>query len=219
MNSNIPNSSIIVNENDAPWMTTEIKTFIKRKHKIYQKYRRTKSLATYDTLKTLQNSLKTKIDEAKHIYTQKLVNNLNDANVSDKTFWSAYNKFLNKKKPTNIPPIEDNDSFISCFQKKAEMFNNYFCNLCSLPNDDNIVPLVPSTTNSNLNNFTVDVNSISCIIQKLKIKKASGPDGISAHMLKLCPTEMANILYHLFNKILHEDKFPDAWKMACTACS
>ena len=33
-------------------------------------------------------------------------------------------------------------------------------------------------------------------------------------MLKLCPMEMASILNHLFKKILHNDKFPDIWKMA-----
>ena len=121
---------------------------------------------------------------------------------------------MNKKKITDIPPIEVNDSYISCFQTKAELFNDYFSSLCSLPNDDNIVPLVPQITNNKLTNFTADVESIVSIINKLKTKKASGPDGISAHMLKLCPVEMASALYHLFNKILITDEFPDVWKMA-----
>ena len=57
MNSNIPNTTITVNENDAPWMTAEVKSLIKRKQRILQRYKHNKSPGTYNTLKDLQYSL------------------------------------------------------------------------------------------------------------------------------------------------------------------
>ena len=35
---NVPNRVITVNEKDLPWITKEIKTAIRRKHRIYNKY-------------------------------------------------------------------------------------------------------------------------------------------------------------------------------------
>ena len=45
-------------------------------------------------------------------------------------------------------------------------------------------------------------------------KKANGFDGISAAMLKLCPSEVARPLSLIFQKCIVQGSFPDAWKHA-----
>ena len=93
------------------------------------------------------------IDEAKSKYTNNLVTKLNDPKSSHKTFWSAYNKFLNKKKTTNIPPLENGNSFITCFSKKAEFLNTYFSEQCKPLSNDNSLPYMPFKTKKNFLNF------------------------------------------------------------------
>ena len=65
------------------------------------------------------------IDEAKKQYVDNLVNKLNDPNTSQKTFWSAFSKFLNKKKNTVIPPLESNGNYITNVnEKQAYLMTN-----------------------------------------------------------------------------------------------
>ena len=215
MKTNIKNKVITVFETDAPWMTQEIKSLIKRKQRIFQRWKRTRSAITKRTLNNVQLSLKAKIDDAKTKYTDNLVKKLNDPKSSHKTFWSAYKKFLNKKKTTNVPPIENEDnSYITCFRKKAEAFNSYFSNQCTPLNDDNTLPFMTFKTRNKLLKFEIHENQILDIINSLSVAKANGPDDISIRMLQLCPNEIAAILKTLYDKILQAETFPSAWKMA-----
>ena len=214
MNNNIPNEVITVFENDAPWMTNELKKIIKRKQRIFQRWKKNRSMKTKENLNKLQETLKVKIDEAKCKYNEKLVNKLNDPKSSHKTFWSAYKKFLNKRKTTNIPPIEVDNSYLTCFKKKAEAFNKYFSEQCSPINNINYLPYLPFKTRNKLLKFNVHMDQILDIVNSLNATKASGPDEISVRMLQLCPNDISMVLKILYEKILHADYFPNAWKMA-----
>ena len=73
-----------------PWMTQDIKLLIKRKHRIFQRWKRNTSDITKENLTVLQNDLTQMIDEAKKQYVDNLVKKLNDPNTSQKPFWSAF---------------------------------------------------------------------------------------------------------------------------------
>ena len=66
MESSIPNNVITVRENDAPWMTDDIKLLIKRKHRIFQRWKCNTSDITKANLTALQNDLTQMIDDAKN---------------------------------------------------------------------------------------------------------------------------------------------------------
>ena len=65
------------------------------------------------SVKNLTNKL---IREAKRSYYEKLGNKLSDPKTGQKNFWTAFKRTTNKKKQTNIPPIFDNDMFVTNFQ-------------------------------------------------------------------------------------------------------
>ena len=68
--------------------------------------------------------------------------------------------------------------------------------------------------------ITVDSNGSSVgvlkLLNNLKIHKASGPDGLSARVLKECSSEIAPILALIYNETLAQDTVPDDWRRHCT---
>ena len=92
----------------------------KRNSRVYRKWvNRGKKPHGHDKVREVRNSTNKLIKEAKLAYYTNLGNQLSDP---------AYKKIGNKKRNTNIPPIIDNDIFISNFEKKADIFNEYFAN-------------------------------------------------------------------------------------------
>ena len=66
------------------------------------------------------------IVEAKDKHLTKLSLKLDNPDTAPKTYWSIINRFLNNKKIPIIPPVLFGGKLISDFEKKAELFNDYF---------------------------------------------------------------------------------------------
>ena len=65
--------------------------------------------------------------------------------------------------------------------------------------------------------ITVDPNAVLKLLNNLKVHKASGPDGLSARMLKECSSEIAPILALIYNESLAQCTVPDDWQQANVA--
>ena len=57
-----------------------------------------------------------------------------DPVASLKTYWSLLKGLLNIKKILSIPPLLQENKYVTDFQKKAELFNLFFPNQCSKTN-------------------------------------------------------------------------------------
>ena len=60
------------------------------------------------------------------------MNWLNNTQKSSKNYWSLLKIFLNNKKIPLIPPLFHENRFITDFKEKAELFNSFLFNQCSL---------------------------------------------------------------------------------------
>ena len=72
------------------------------------------------------------IIEAKDKDLAKLSSKLANTDPAPKTYWSITNRFLNNSKIPIILPVFFEGKLISDFEKKAQLFNNYFTFQCSL---------------------------------------------------------------------------------------
>ena len=117
---NIPNKIIKCHDKDSPWVTPQIKSAIKRNSRVYSKWnkrgRKPEERARVIEIQNLTNKL---IQQAKISYYKKLGNLLSDPTTGEKVFWSTFKKLSNKKKTTNIPPIIDNNLYVTNFAQKA----------------------------------------------------------------------------------------------------
>ena len=131
-----------------------------------------------------------------------------------KMYWAMINRFLNKKKISNILPLLINSKLVFDFHKKAEQFNWHFAEQCTLVQNTSTlpVPVMNFKTNNWLKSFDINENDLHLIIKNLNANKAHGWDDISIRMIQLCGKSIALPLKLLFKTILEEGTFPEDCK-------
>ena len=215
MSKNIPNNVITVSDKDAPWITPEVKTAIKRNKRTFERWkykgRPQEGRANVQRVQVETNSI---IEEAKQTYVDNLCEKLSNPKSSNNIFWSAFKRLLNNKKITNIPPLFENNAFITNFREKANIFNDYFAAQCRPLENGSVLPNLIYKTDNLLANVTFSNEAIAKIITKLNANKAHGVDNISIAMLKLCCNEVSEPLKIIFEQCISEGKFPSSWKKA-----
>ena len=211
----VPNKIITCNDKDAPWITPKLKTAIRRNTRVYRKWvKRGRKEQEHDNAREVQNNTNKLIKQAKQTYYTKLGDKLSDHKTGPKNFWTAFKKIVNKKKYTNIPPIIENNTFISNFNLKANLFNEYFATQCKIYDNGSVLPVRISRTNSSISHIVITRELIIDIINKFNPKKAHGYDQISVAMLQLCASEISIPLQLIFQKCINSGMFPEFWKYA-----
>ena len=215
MKQHIPHNLVTINERDAPWITPQVKTAIKRNHRTYNNWvARGKPSEGKANVKKIQKETDVVISEAKVNYHNSIEEKLCASSSGCNLFWSVINRMIDKKKNCNIPPLLENNVFISCFKEKARIFNEYFASQCSPLDNGSTLPFFHKKTMASLSHIDVDPKLIVTIIKNLSTNKAHGYDEISVHMLKLVIDEISIPLKMIFDRCIAEGKFPSAWKKA-----
>ena len=130
------NKMITCNDKDAPWITPVVKSAIRRKSRVYRKWVTCGSKPNdHNKVSEVQNSTNIIIRKAKRSYFEKFGEKLSDHQSGQKHFWTAFKSITNKKKLTDIPPIFDKNIFVTIFQKKGNIFNDYFAEQCKIHDD------------------------------------------------------------------------------------
>ena len=68
--------------------------------------------------------------------------------------------------------------------------------------EDNSELLLKGAIPFSMGDITVDPKGVTKLLERLKILKASGPDGLNARVLKECSNEISPILALTFNESL-----------------
>ena len=123
--------------------------------------------------------------------------------------------FLNNKKIRYIPPIFNENGFVIDFQKKAEIFDEFFAKQCTVvPNSSKHPSVFISKTNKHLSTVTFYENEIKKAVRNLDPKKAHGHDMLSIHMSKTSDDSLCRPLGLIFQSCFENGKFPSVWKKA-----
>ena len=149
-----PKEIIMCGDRDPPWMTATLKSAMKRKHRVYNKYvKRGRKLNDWEYVRKVRNETSSKI--TKDEYFSDLGKKLSDPTNGIKSYWAILNKIIEKKKFSNIPLLLENRAFVTNFQTKANTFNDHFAEQCSLINNDSVLPDFVSRCDSSLSNVEI----------------------------------------------------------------
>ena len=160
-----------------PWITPEIKTAIKRKHRVYSKYvKRGRRLDEWENVRVIRNDTSKMITAAKDNYFASLGRKLSNPNIGLKKYWSTLNRIINKKNVSDIPPLIENGIFVTNFQEKANIFNNHFVQQCSLNITRVFFPGVVLLDVTNCWKLLISMEIKITIIRSLDCNKAHGWD-------------------------------------------
>ena len=185
----VPNREINYCDRDAPRITDDVKKTIKRKHCVYRGYvKRRRKPKDWTRVKQVKDDGTKMITDARNKYYSRLGEKLCDPNVGIKTYWKTLRKIINKKQVMNIPLILSNGVFITNFHYKANLFNEFFVQQCSILQNGSV--LLHINYKTNVRKFSMSINEVKIIsiIRKLSPNKAHGCDNISVRMLKICDT-------------------------------
>ena len=127
---------------------------------------------------------------------------LNDPSTSAISYWTILKTFYNKRKIPLIPPLLVNNSFVTDFKEKANLFNEFFCKQFIPVANDSTLPTLLEAPNETLSSLEVIASDIKKITKALKVNKAYGHDKISIRMLKLCESAITEPLYLIFKNCL-----------------
>ena len=214
LSNSIPHEIIVCDDKDPPWFNNRIKLQFKEKNATYKIYRHNKDNPDLIyRLQFLQELLSTSIESSKERYYARIVNRLSNAQKNIKTYWSLLKIFLNNKKIPLIPPLFHENHFITDFKEKAELFNFFFSNQCSLLKNCSKRPTNPRyVTDKRLRTINFTADNIEKIIVSLNSNKVHGHDNISIRMLKICGDTICKPLELIFKRALTTGVFPSEWK-------
>ena len=184
-----------------------------RLRKTYRRTNRQTDLTKYRNQRNKVNNLKKKLKE-------KYFENMNESldglkNTDSKSYWKMIRALVKGSKPShNIPTLTYNGNVAFDDDDKCDMFNNYFCSVTDIDDDNHELPDLDNRTDITFSDVHIDPEDIVDIISTLDPGKASGPDDFSHKLLQgICP-EIVRPLLILFNKSLQYGKFPKPWKHA-----
>lgn len=193
-----------------PWIDAEARHLQNKKLTAWRKAKKSGCEKAWSKFRCIRN-------QAKKLFSDKYRNFMNGLSEciagNAKKFWSF---FRSKSKSKSIPcRVVYKDQQAEDSKDKAELFNKYFH---STFNSDAFTTLpeieIDRSCIHELNNVTFHSNMLEHALLQLDVSKASGPDDISAIVLKECAHILAPSLALLFNYSMRRGQLPKQWKTA-----
>ena len=131
-----------------------------------------------------------------------------------KKFWSFVKSL--KKDAFGINSLRENGILKTDTLDKANIYNRQFESAFTRESDTEIPSKGTSPFNP-MGEITVDPKGVLKLLNNLDIHKASGPDGLSARVLKECSSEYSPMLALIYNESLAQGTVPDDWRQANVA--
>ena len=202
MSNFIPNEVKRFVHRDPPWIDKNLKAMLNKKNRLYKNFKK-HGYRAEDKIRmdAFREECKKAVEKKKVDYLTKLGNKLNDPGTTCKSYWKIINRVMNKCRAPRIPPILSNNIFILDCKKKAELFNDFFSKQCKLISNPSTLPDFFYHTDKRIDTVIIQNDEILSLIRNINPNKASGSDGISGHMLRLCDDSVVLPLKIIFENI------------------
>ena len=170
-------------------------------------YKQSNQLRYHAAYKRTRNKVITLLRHSKLTFFKKL------HPKSNKAFWKAVNS-LNRKS-SGIPTLTSGSLVATTDGEKAELLNEHFTQCFN----HFVEPLQPCCSHILADNkippqLLCTVDEVYHLLSSLDPAKATGPDLVSARMLKHTATSISPAVTRLFNMSLSLGRLPSQWKSA-----
>ena len=204
-----------------PWIDSSIRRLIRKREKLYFRARKSSKLKPLQTVQsTCSKGNQRCILETYFQYklfsfeTESPDPDSPRKNEKAKKLWSFVKSLKNDA--FGINTLRENGILKTDTIDKANICYRQFQSAFTRESDAEI-PFKGTSPFTPMGEITVDHNGVLKLFNNLKINKASGPDGLSARVLKECSSEIAPILALIYNESLAQGTVPDDWRQANVA--
>ena len=147
-----------------------------------------------------------------------ICHSLSTGSLKDKEWWTKLKYASGDGRNTDIPLIVDaGGRELATSHEKSEAFATFFSRKCSVTGQDltsHDLPDLDATGAQALAAVHFRPATVYRLLARLDISKATGPDGISARVLKECAKELVKPLSQLFALCFRCGVQPESWKTA-----
>ena len=210
----IPHRSIKVTPRDKPWMTSVVKEAIKKRDRLYKRWRKNMSVTNREKYRVARHNVNFVKMVAKKRYEERISNKLSDPTTTAKKYWHLTKQIYGNKVKCGIPSIIDGEDVYATSEAKANLFNEHFASKSHLPDELPKIPPFYYVTDCRLSEIRCTEQEVKKILIGLNAAKANGPDNVSNRTLKMLANDIAAPMSTLCNKSFANCKYPDDWKQA-----
>ncbi|MEW8548517.1 MAG: reverse transcriptase family protein [Candidatus Thiodiazotropha sp.] len=209
----IPTKFITVRPKDLPWMNNNIRKLMRKRNRLYKKYKTNKSPDKYNSYKKIRNEVIQALRKSKKDYVDSLAYKLKNTNFSSKDYWKTLKSFIKPTQNASIPPLLHESIYYSDSMDKANILNDFFVAQTILDDHNATIP-DNVTQDTFLDTISITSAEVKSVLQTLKLGKSSGPDTINNRILKELAAPLSQPLCELFNFSLMKCVCPSIWKEA-----
>ena len=213
-NKHVPNRLINAHRTDTAWLSTHVKKLIRKKKRLYDKYKKSNNINHFETYKQFKNLVTREIRKSKQEVLNILTENLASPNTKQNGWWKTLKHFIKPDQTDVIPPLNKNGQIYTEEKEKANILNNFFTEQTLLDDSQTTLPQTVNNTTYKLDSIIVTPEEVRDTLKSLPFGKAAGPDLINNRLLKELAQPLALPLSDLFNLSLSSKSVPNIWKEA-----
>ena len=198
-------------KNKPMWMTYKALRAVKKKHKVFAKYRNRKHPVYQKATKIAKHEIKA----ARLNFETKLASNIK----TDRKSFYAYVNSRRRVQP-RLGPLEDsNGKLLHTDPEMAHELNSYFTSVFTQEDTNRPLPDLhfDPTLVDELSDISFNTTDIERLISKLVPGKSPGVDGITPRILREVATAISTPLCIIFRKSLDTGEVPADWRNANVA--
>ena len=210
----IPTKFITLRPQDVPWMNNNIRKLMKKRNRLYKKYKNNKSPEKYNSYKKIRNEVTQILRKSKTEFIASLAYKLKNTNLSSKDYWKTLKSLIKPTQNTSIPPLLHDGIYYSEKSDKANNLNDFFVAQTILDDQNTTIPDKVIQNNTFLDDISITPDEVKSVLQTLKLGKSSGPDTINNRILKELAIPLSHPLCDLFKFSLTKCVCPNSWKEA-----
>ena len=198
------NKIISIRPAEHPWIKCHIKNLIRKRKRIFRKFKRTSKILFWERYKVIRNKVASEIRKCEKEYYDNLDQLLSSNTTNSKLFWKPTRQILKLgKSSTNIPTLVINSELAEDNLQKANMLNSYFSSQIFVEDDNKPLPQLEPSQHS-FQFINISTQDVKDVLKNLTVLKSCGSDPISLRLLKEGADILARPLCILFNRSLEE---------------
>ena len=118
-------SKLIRGKSSLPWITQEIKRLIRKRDRLYTRFKKSRDHDIRTTFQTLRQEIKKKIKDSYQVYLENLLGLTDDDNTCDSKKLFSFLK-NSRRDQQGTPPLKHDGILHSETKTKANLFNQQF---------------------------------------------------------------------------------------------
>ena len=194
----VPHRQYCTSPKDQPWFRYRFCVAAEQKHRAWMRHKRHPTQENKSLHRIVCKTMTRTAKWAKARWENNIIRRLSSNQVDPKQWWSMVKERHGVASQERIPSMTkpDGDMAITS-QDKADHLAREFSQKMRIPEPDRQLPTLPRLVALSLESVMISEEAVRRHLKSVNTKKASGPDGVSPHLLKHCTRSLV-MIFHQF---------------------